>query len=170
MTLDETAFDRSEFLLRLARRYQPGHWIGGLRKAFAPVAEVVDTPHGEQIETFPSHYLISLWRPIEAAAFLPRWPYKVSIVAPDAAAAVRALLVDVPRTARLWVAGSQIDWALMADIVMLSEPGLAPYHYRELKAFINAERQATLAAISVNYSGDDEMFEKFVRTTPDHLE
>ena len=170
MTLDETAFNRSEFLLRLARRYQPGHWIGGLRKAFAPVAEVTDTPEGGEIETFPSHYLISLWRPIDAAALLPRWPYKVSLVAPDATAAVRALLADVPHTARLWVAGSQIDWALMADIVMLSEPGLAPYQYRELKEFINTERQATLAAISVNYSGDDDMFEKFVRTTPDQLE
>ena len=170
MTLDETAFDRSEFLQRLARRYQPGHWIGGMRRAIAPVAEVVDTPEGEQIETYPSHYLISLWQPIEAAAFLPRWPYKVSIVTPDATAAVRSLLADVPASARLWVAGSQIDWALMADIVMLSEPGLAPYQYRELKEFVNAERQATLAAISVNYSGDDDIFEKFVRTTPDKLE
>ena len=29
----DSVFDSIEFLRRLVKRYQPGHWIGGLRRA-----------------------------------------------------------------------------------------------------------------------------------------
>jgi hypothetical protein len=168
---DETdsIFDSAEFLRRLVKRYQPGHWIGGLRRAFGPVAEVVDdgaTGAGD-LETHPAHYLVALWRPLEVTTpFLPRWPFRVSIVTPDAETAARALLEDVPRRHRLWIAGPEIDWALVARIVILGEPGLKPFQHRELQAFIRAERRASLAAISLHYTGSDDTFEQFASTNP----
>jgi hypothetical protein len=165
----DSIFDSAEFLRRLVKRYQPGHWIGGLRRAFGPVAELVDEGGSNlgDLETHPAHYLVALWRPLEATTpFLPRWPVRVSIVTPDAESAARALLEDVPRRQRLWIAGPEIDWALIARIVILGEPGLQPYQHRELQAFIRAERRASLAAISLHYSGTDDTFEQFASTNP----
>src|SRR3954465_7161513 len=91
----DPVFDSGEFLRRLVKRYQPGHWIGGLRRAFGPVAEIEDedASGGVALATHPAHYLIALWRPLEATQpFLPRWPAHVSIVTPDAESAARALL------------------------------------------------------------------------------
>ena len=157
----------TDFLPRLARRYEPGRWVGGVRKAFGAVSEVVEGPEGLYIENHPPHYIVVLWKPLDGdACFLPRWPVKVALAQPDTAAAIRELLVDVPEGERLWLADQQVDWVLMAEIVMLSEPGLQPFHYRELKQFIDLEKKATLASISVNYGGDDEMYQRFVRTTP----
>lgn len=163
----DSVFDSTEFLRRLVKRYQPGHWIGGLRRAFGPVAEVGESSLFGDLETHPTHYLIALWRPLDVATpFLPRWPNKVSIVTPDAQTAARELLDDVPRRQRIWVAGPEIDWALVGRIVILGEPGLQPFQHRELEAFIRAERRATLAAISVKYSGNDDVFEQFASTNP----
>jgi len=163
--------EEEAILPRLAKRYSPGHWIGGVRKAFGAVSEVVDSPEGIIIESHPPHYLLVLWAPLEAdVLLLPRWPAKVSLAEPDTAAAVRELLVEVPDGERLWLTDQLIDWVLMAEIVMLSEPGLKAYHYRELKRFADAEKKATLASISVNYGGRDEMYQMFMRTKPDELE
>ena len=166
----DSVFDSTEFLRRLVKRYQPGHWIGGLRRAFGPVAELGEGSRFNDLEMHPTHYLVALWRPLDIAVpFLPRWPYKVSIVTPDAAAAARGLLEDLPRRERLWIAGREVDWALIARIVILGEPKLRPYQHRALQAFIRAERRATLAAISVHYSPGDDTFERFANTSPDSL-
>ena len=165
----DAIFDSAEFLRRLVKRYQPGHWIGGLRRAFGPVAELVDGDGSNlgDLETHPAHYLVALWRPLELATpFLPRWPFRVSIVTPDAESAARALLEDVPRRQRLWIAGPEIDWSLVSRIVIMGQPGLQPFQHRELQAFIRAERRASLAAISLHYGGTDESFEQFASTNP----
>jgi hypothetical protein len=168
----DSIFASTEFLRRLVKRYQPGHWIGGLRRAFGPVAELHDAASSRpgELESHPTHYLVALWRPLDVhTPFLPRWPQRVSIVTPDAESAARALLEDVPRRQRLWIAGPQIDWALVARVVTLGERNLKPYQHRELEAFIRAERHATLAAISVHYAGSDETFEQFANTVPPEL-
>jgi len=170
MKPDDPVLNRPEFLRRIKVDYYPGLWVGGVRKAFGAVAEVIDTPEGEQIESHPPHYIAALWRPLEhGIPFLPRFPYKVSLITPDVLTATRGLLEELPPSARMWIAGPQIDWALVAEVLMLSEPRLEPYHYRELEEFVRAERNATLTSISVHYGGDDAIFKKFVRTTPGAL-
>jgi hypothetical protein len=164
----DPVFDSTEFLRRLVNRYQPGHWIGGLRRAFGPVAELGEGSSFGELDTHPAHYLVALWRPLDASTpFLPRWPAKVSIVTPDAQTAARELLADMPRRQRMWVAGPEIDWAIIARIVILGEPRLRPYQHRELEAFIRTEQRAALAAISVRYSGPDKTFEQFSNTVSD---
>ena len=163
----DPVFDSTEFLRRLVKRYQPGHWIGGLRRAFGPVAEIGDGSRFGELDTHPAHYLIALWRPLDSVTpFLPRWPSKVSIVTPDAVTAARELLGEMPRRQRMWVAGPEIDWAVIARILILGEPDLEPFQHRELEAFIRAEQHAALAAISVKYSGPDKTFEQFANTAP----
>lgn len=156
------------FLRRLGKKYRPGMWIGSVRRAFGPIADLPgEEADAGVIETHPPHYLLALWRPLPPnEPFLPRWPAKVSLVAPDARAAVADMLREVPPHERLWLSERPIDWVLMADIVMLCEEGLVPYQFRGLREFVEMERQNTIASISVNYGGEDEMFEAFARTRP----
>jgi hypothetical protein len=173
MDQDALPLDTDELVRRVSRRYRPGAWIGGVRKVFGSVTELAASPDGgDEFETHPPHFLVALWKPLspQDTPLLARWPYKVSIVVPDPAAALADLLIEVPDGDRLWLASEQVDWGLMAAIVMLSEPGLQPYEYRELQEFVRAEQQAVLAAISVNYSGGDEVFKQFARTSPGALE
>ena len=57
-----------------------------------------------------------------------------------------------------------LDWALMAEIVMVSERGLAPYQSRELEGFVRVDRARTLAAIARGYTGDEHRYRSFVDT------
>ena len=161
--IDDPALHSDEFAQRLAQRYRPGAWIGGLRKAFGPVSEV-DADDDIAVESHPPHFLGALWRPPHLGMpLLPRWPFKVSIVAPDASAALRDLLVDVPLADRLWLTEQHIDWSLVARIVMVSEPGLARFQIEGLQRMIDTEDQTTLAAIRLHYGGSETWLE-----LPDH--
>ena len=51
---------------RLARRHEPGAWVGAIRQAFDAVSE--QAPHG--IERFPPHYLVAVWEPIEQGGLM----------------------------------------------------------------------------------------------------
>ena len=170
MNPDHDSLATEEFLHRLARHYRPGHWVGGVRKAFGAVTEVADTPAAD-LESHPPHYLAALWKPLSPAQpFLQRMPAHAVLVTPDPVAAVRGLLVEVPSGERLWLTTAGIDWALVAQIVMLGEKNLAPYQYRELGNFAKAEERALMAAISVHYEGGDTVFSQFARTTPGALD
>jgi hypothetical protein len=159
-------------LERVVRIYRPGAWVGSVRRAFGPIAYLPESDEnaGDVIETHPPHYLLALWQPLGAdQPFLPRWPMKVSLTAPDARTAIFELLAEVPPDEVLWLTEQPLDWALMAEIVMLCEQGLLPYQFRALGDFIEAERHATRAAVSVHYEGSDEVFEQFSRTLPQAL-
>ena len=47
MNPDHDSLATEEFLHRLARHYRPGHWVGGVRKAFGAVTEVPETLAGD---------------------------------------------------------------------------------------------------------------------------
>jgi hypothetical protein len=163
--IDDPVLRTDEFASRLAQRYRPGVWIGGLRKAFGPISEI-DVGDESAVESHPPHFLGALWKPPHLGMpLLPRWPFKVSIVAPDAAAALRDLLVDVPLADRLWLTEQHIDWSLVARIVMLSEPDLQPFQIQGLERLIAAEDQTTLAAIRLHY-GAGEARPELPHSTP----
>lgn len=155
MNLVESLAD-SALAERLVQRYRPGAWIGGVHKAFGPVSEAEGPDEDDALEAHPAHYLAVLWKPPHLGVpFLPRWPFKVVLVAPDAAAAVGDLLDEIPMADRLWLTDQQIDWVLMARIVALTEPGLARYQREGLRRLLRNEDRATLAAIRLHYGDDD---------------
>lgn len=160
--------DHPEFTQRVSRLHRHGMWIGAVRRAFGPIAEVPSEVSGSgPIETHPPHFLVALWQPLRPGEMLlPRWPSKAALVAPDERAAINDLLREVPHGERLWLSEHPFDWVLVADIVMLCEPGLAPWQFRGLHEFVQLERQTTLASIKANYGGSDEVFDKFRRIQP----
>lgn len=157
--------DDPRFGGRLMRRHKPGMWIGAVRRAFGPnVGAVGDSGI---IDTHPPHYLIALWKPLRwNEPFLPRWPSKASLVEPDEAAGVAELLREVPKKEQLWLVEHELDWALIADIVMLCEATIEPYQRTALQAFARSARQATVASIRASYRGSDEDPGLFQRTQP----
>lgn len=153
---------------RIAARLAPGVWIGAVRRVIGPIAQVTPTAHGDMIETHPPHYLVAIWAPQrDDEAFLRRWPDSVSVALNDQEGAIGELLRNLPEGARVWVTTQEVDWAVIAEIAMLSEGRrFTPEHYRELERFIANERGATLATISANYTDSEEGFEGFLGTVP----
>lgn len=153
-------------LERLAGRWEPGVWVGAARRVFGPVSEVVGDSRGSVIvENHPPHHLIALWRPKrDYEPFLRRWPSIVNLVGTDEKSLLGEMFKLIPSGARLWMSRGDIDWALMAEIVMVSERGLAPYQTRELEGFVRVDRARTLAAIARGYTGDENRYRSFVDT------
>jgi hypothetical protein len=151
---------------RIVARPEPGVWIGAVRRVFGPISQVVRTERGDEIENHPPHYLVALWAPMrEDEGFLRRWPDSVSIALHDQESAIQELLHNLPAGVRLWISMQEIDWAVIAEIAMLSEAhNFLPEHYRELERFIAEERAATLATISANYTDRESGFEGFLGT------
>lgn len=143
---------------RLARQHQPGVWIGGLRLAFQSVAEVVDG----RIEHYPPHYLIALWEPLTTdKPFLPRWPAVAAIASPDSNRALRELVGHLPAGAKVWLSDQELDWALVADIVLRTDRNLQTYHQRELSRLIDGLRSQDLQTITRTYTDVNTDFEAF---------
>jgi hypothetical protein len=151
---------------RIASRAEPGVWIGAVRRVFGPISQVVSTDQGDTIENHPPHYLVALWAPLrDDEAFLRRWPDSVSIALNDHDCAVQELLRSLPIGARLWITTQELDWAVIAEIAMLSEAqNFQAEHYRELQRFIDQQRVESLATISANYTDRESGFQGFLGT------
>jgi hypothetical protein len=151
---------------RIVAHPEPGVWIGAVRRIIGPIAQVVESEHGDTIENHPPQYLVAMWAPLRSEeAFLRRWPDSVSVAQHDHDCALAELLCSLPDGARLWVTQQEIDWAGIAEIAMLSEGSkFTPEHYREIERFIANERAATLATISANYTDREDGFEGFLGT------
>lgn len=154
-------------LSRVVLNWEPGVWIGSLRRAFGPVAEVVQTPRGEVVENHPPHLLVALWKPQRLdRPFLRRWPNMVWLSERDSEHATLDLLREIPAENRLWLTQEGVDWALLAEIVMLTEEHLQPFHHRELQRLIVAERQAATAMIKRAYNKERQGLRGFSHTLP----
>lgn len=137
---------------RVLAAWKPGAWIGAVKSVFGSVARVVSTPQGPVVDTYPPHVLLALWPPQSVdAPFLDRWPLRVHLSAahPDDAGA--ELLKFMPLQAELWLSEHDIDWALAGEAVLLHEPGLRDFQLKELRAFVEAERQATWERVNKAY-------------------
>jgi len=139
---------------RLLHDWRPGAWIGAVRQAVGRTTELSSTPQGELVEVHPPQWLVALWPPQQLQQpFLGRWPCWASLAPGEAEPeAVLALLPQLPERAALWVLHEDLDWALMAEIVLLGEPALQPFQQRGLREFVESERAATLARIRSAYS------------------
>lgn len=156
--------------LRLIAEWRPGAWIGALHRAFGPLSEVVvDGAGGDTLESRPAQTLMALWGPQSLdRPFLPRLPFMVQITSRNREEALVELLRHVPATAPLWIDAAHVDWALMAEIVMLTEATLQPWQHRELARFVLRERQALVHAVRQSYMGREED-EAYRPTTPGDL-
>ena len=137
---------------RVLSAWKPGAWIGAMKSVFDSVARVVGTPQGPVVDTYPPHVLLALWAPQSMVApFLGRWPLRalLSPVQPDDAA--EELLRWLPPEAELWLGDHDIDWGLVGEAVLLHEPGLRDFQLKELRAFVDAERQATWEHVNKAY-------------------
>lgn len=169
----DTMMASHQSLARVIEHWRAGAWVGAHRRAFGPLAEVNETDDQMIVDTHPPHSLIVLWPPPrDEQPLLRRLPQVAALMGThDEAELLGELLSQLPVDARLWLAPQpEVDWALMAEIVMISEPGLEPYQHRELRRFIDDERVATLALISTCYTDDARSYEPFVQTVRGGLE
>jgi hypothetical protein len=139
---------------RLLSQWQPGAWTGAVRQVFDSTTEFVTTANGTAVETYPPHRLLLLWPPLSLAAPLPaRWPQQVRLSAVTERDAPALLADEVPGDALLWLHKdtTAIDWALAAEIALHHEPALRPFQANGLRAFVDAEREATFTRLNADY-------------------
>ena len=139
---------------RLLTQWRPGAWTGAVRQVFDSTTEFVTTANGPAVETYPPHRLLLLWPPLTLAAPLPaRWPQQVKLSAVTERDAPAALIDGLPDDALLWLqtdAGA-VDWSLAAEIALHHAPALRPFQTTGLRAFLDAEREATYARLNADY-------------------
>jgi hypothetical protein len=137
---------------RVLDQWQPGAWIGAVKSVFGSVAQLTSTPQGPLVDTFAAHVLLALWPPQSPQApFLGRWPQRVLLCTVPAEDAAAELLKHLPPGADLWLAEHDIDWALVGQAVLLHDPGLREFQLEQLRAFIDAQRQATWDRVNQAY-------------------
>ena len=139
---------------RLLTHWQPGAWTGAVRQVFDSTTEFVTSTNGPAVETYPPHRLLLVWPPLTLAAPLPaRWPQQVKLSAVTERDAPAALIDLLPGDALLWLqtdAGA-VDWSLAAEIALHHEPALRPFQTTGLRAFLDAEREATYTRLNADY-------------------
>jgi len=138
---------------RLLAAWQPGAWTGAVRGVIGATTELVTTPAGPVVESYPPQALLLAWPPQPAGQPLGRWPQRLRLAAVPPEDAAQALLADLPPDARLWLlpAPDAVDWALAAEIVLHHEPALRPFQTDGLRTFIAAEREAAYARLNADY-------------------
>jgi hypothetical protein len=145
----------------------PGLWIGAYRRVAGPTHEVVETPLGDEVDNRPPQYLVALWKPLRRGEPFPRrFPTLAELVATDEATVTDALLKRLPEGARLAVPNFDVDWWLVAQIVMVTDDRLAAAQHQLLQAYMDTERRQTLTAIGTRYRHDAKGFERFADTEP----
>jgi hypothetical protein len=129
---------------RVLPAWKPGAWVGAVKPVFDSVARVISTPQGPVVDTYPPHVLLALWAPQNMTTpFLGRWPLRAMLSPVQADEAGAELLKYMPPEAELWLTEPDIDWGLIGEAVLLHETGLRDFQLKELRAFVDAERQAT---------------------------
>ncbi len=143
---------RRKGVARLLSHWKPGAWVGAARRVFGAVSQVHSTPDGPIVDTFAPHVLLALWPPQGAdTPFLARWPQRLLLSAVHPEDAGEELLKHLPADAELWLAEHDIDWALAGEAVLLHDPGLREFQMKELRAFVDAEREANWERLNQAY-------------------
>ncbi len=156
---------------QVLQAWQPGAWVGAVRLVCEAVTSIVQTDSGPVVETHPPQFIFALWAPQPLAApLLGRWPLRVGLTAADADHAADGLVALMPPETRLWLiaphakggvrAGSDwavndaadiaasIDWALIGQLALHHDAGLADHLLAALREFVDAEQSATFARVN----------------------
>lgn len=135
---------RPKTVSRVADSPAPGLWVGAWRRVMGPSAEVVETPLGDELDHQPPMYLVAAWKPLAPGQFvLRRYPAVARLLGADGDGepVVRALLKLIPGDARLFVPEMEVDWGLIAEIAMASDPDPTPDRLRLLQLVIRRDRE-----------------------------
>lgn len=134
--------------------WQPGCWVGVARQVCGPQTEFGASADGRPVvESYPPQMLVAAWPPQGLdQPFLGRWPAQVQLcgIEPDEAPA--ALLGWLPPGAPLWVSDQDVDWALLAEVVLHHDPSLKPFQLRELRRFADEARDAAFERLNRAYA------------------
>lgn len=139
---------------RLLAAWQPQAWVGVARRVRGASAEVVRTARGPVVENHAPQWLCALWPPQRLEApLLGRWPELATLIAAETAfGALHQLLPQLPPQAQLWPAELDVDWALLADIVLHQDARLRPTQSQALREFAEAERARSFARVNDGYA------------------
>lgn len=142
---------------RLLAHWQPSAWTAVCRRLSGPSAEVAQTPAGPLVDTHAPQWLCAVWPPQRVEApLLGRWPECAALLtAQTPADAVLQLLPRLAEGARLWWADLDIDWALVAELVLHQGAQLRPSQAQRLRELAQAERDQGLARLHQGYEARD---------------
>lgn len=138
---------------RLLSRWQPGAWVGVRRRVLGSSTELLTTPDGPLVESLAPQWLLAVWPPQGLdRPLLGRWPEQALLcAAQDAEAAAAPLLQALPEQAPLWISELEVDWALLADLVLHHDAALKPFQVKALRALAEAERLAAFERLNSAY-------------------
>ncbi len=140
---------------RVLPQWQPRAWIAFARRVRGASAEVVQSPGGPVVvENHGPQWLCALWPPQRVdAPLLGRWPDLAVLVGADTLhGALHQLLAELPPDATLWPAMLDVDWALLAELVLHHDASLRPAQVQALRELVEAERQASFARVNDGYT------------------
>lgn len=145
---------RAERPAQLLASWQPQAWTALVRRVRGASAEVVQGPRGPVVENHAPQWLCALWRPQRLdAPVLGRWPELAALVPAETAfGALHQLLAQLPHEALVWPAELDVDWALIAELVLHQDARLRLTQSQALRELAEAERGATFARLNDGYA------------------
>jgi len=139
---------------QLLTAWEPRAWTALVRRVRGASAEVVQAARGPVVENHAPQWLCALWRPQRLdAPVLGRWPELAALVAAETAfGALQQLLAQLPPEALVWPAELEVDWALLAELVLHQDARLRPTQSQALRELAEAERGKTFARMNDGYA------------------
>ena len=150
---------RADRPAQLLTSWQPQAWTALVRRVRGASAEVVQATRGTVVENHAPQWLCALWRPQRLdAPVLGRWPELAALVPAETAfGALHQLLAQLPHEALVWPAELDVDWALIAELVLHQDARLRPTQSQALRELAEAERSATFARLNDGYALRDRV-------------
>jgi len=139
---------------QLLTSWQPQAWTALVRRVRGATAEILQAPHGPVVENHAPQWLCALWRPQRLEApVLGRWPELAALMSAETAhGALHQLLPQLPPETLLWPAELDVDWALIAELVLHQDARLRPTQAQALRELAEAERGKTFARLNDGYA------------------
>jgi hypothetical protein len=154
-------------LTRIVEAASPGVWVGAYRRLVGPSSEVVDTQFGQEVENVAPQYLVAVWKPMRPGQVtVRRYPAAAQLLTCDSDSVLGALLRHVPVDGQVVIPEMEVDWGLIAQIVMLCETDLRPDQHRILYALIAREKAKVIEQIRKRYKLNADGLRSFADTEP----